>query len=400
MGLLRKAAGAAARGTSIAEADAPHSGSGLLRKSIGVLEAGPIHAASEPPSPEITALSVELLAESVPEIMTPVPESPTVPEPPARIQAAQSTEEIIEEVITSIAKLPEGVELPAQLFSMLVDRFQIQKGALLLFDAPRLVYAPWASHGFDQTTLRKIRVPLGANESFNALANGAPIALTDAAGFGPYQQFFSAREFSSLTRMILTPFIAADTLVGVLLLTQCDPPFAADEDFLQCLSRVSAAAAPRMSAARAAKIAGAAPAAAAPRDGTMEDQVARFLTGIGASPVLFLSLSVEEYALSLTRTNEHLDPFRLHEDIFYFLTSFVADVGKAFSARQGLFLLGVQDLIPAETDLFLHQLTSFLHGLFGGNGDAGDSGRPRILRTVSWPADTRDPAQLIRSLTV
>ena len=357
-----------------------------------------------------TPLPVELLpeVEELAELESPdeeipfdilEPESTTQPEPVTEAPPPEPSLSLIDEILASIARLPEGVELPSQLFSLLADRFQILKGALLLFDALRLVYAPWASKGYDQTTLHRMRIPLGANESFNALANGKPIALADATGFTPYQQYFSAREFSALGRMILTPFIAEDKLVAVLLLSQYDAASASDEEFTESLSRISAAAATRINAARNEKIAGVSPAAVAPREGTLEEQLSKFSTGLGSSSALFMALSMEDYARSLARANEHLDPFRLHEDIFYFLASFVADIGKAFSFKQNVFLIGLQDLEPRETDLFLHQLASYLRGLFGGNGDSENPSGPTLLKSRRWPADVNDPALLLQELT-
>jgi hypothetical protein len=131
----------------------------------------------------------------------------------------------------------------------------------------------------------------------------------------------------------------------------------------------------------------------------VEEQLAKFATSLGSASALFMSISTADYARSLARANEHLDPFRLHEDITYFLSSFVADMGKAFSIKQDLFLVGLQDLDPHQTDIFLHQLTSFLHGLFGGNGDAEKPSGPALLQSRRWPADVNDPTLLMQELT-
>ena len=142
-------------------------------------------------------------------------------------------------MVAAIQALPDGVELPSQLFSALTEQLSVEKGALLLFDPIRLVYAPWASLGYDQTTLHRMRIPLGANESFKALANGSPILVEDASTLGAYEQYFSAREFSSLSRILLTPFITAEKLVGVLLFTALEPPFPGKAELLECLKAIS-----------------------------------------------------------------------------------------------------------------------------------------------------------------
>jgi hypothetical protein len=133
----------------------------------------------------------------------------------------------------------------------------------------------------------------------------------------------------------------------------------------------------------------------------LKDEPSRFVASIGASrkTVLLLSLSLEEYAKSVLASHEHLDPFRLHEDLCYFLGSFLHDVGKVLSVRQGRFIFALPDFDASELDLFIHQLSLFLHGLFGSNGTPADGVNPRVISSVSWPADGADLGSLVASLS-
>jgi len=419
MGLLRRAATTAGRGDSgsIEPAAAPvereqPKGPGLLRRSIKVLESEMLVPVQEDvPSGELSGspLSIELAEKDAePDLLpirfeipaqTPVQVTPVLP--PASAAATRPFEDVLEEVLAAIATLRGGVELPSRLFTALTTLLGIRKGALLLYDAVRLVYAPWAVRGYDQTTLHRMRIPLGANEAWNALANGPPISLTGAPSLAPFQQYFSAREFSAVSSLFLVPFIAEDKLIAVLLSTEIDSPFASDDELSACLARVAEAGAPRVHEARAAQIAASGPGGARPEVLTLKDEPGHFLSSLGTSSktVLLLSLSLEEYAKSVLAAHEHLDPFRLHEDLVYFLGSFLADVGKALSVRRGRFILALPDFDPAGLSLFSHQLSMFLHGLFGSNGTRPDQVLPRILKTSSWPADGADLRSLVESLS-
>jgi hypothetical protein len=345
------------------------------------------------PSPEPPEPSFEPIREPAPE-----PTPATVPQPAPQMDV----EGTIQEIVASIRALPDGVELPSQLFTLLATRLSIQKGALLLYDPLRLVYAPWASQGYDQTTLHKMRIPLGANESWNALANGAPLVLADPASTSIYQQYFSARESSSLMPMFLTPFIADSKLVGVLLITNLASPFENDEQTLRCLSTVAEAGSPRVQAARGERLEKAG--AQGMRAGESPEEEASHYLGAfksAGTKILFLSLSLEEYAQKIIASHKHLDPFRLHEDLHYFLGTFVSDLGKAISIKQYVSIVALQDFDASQLDLFRHQLSLYLHGLFGGNGQGGADtvSGIRIRKTQLWPTEDGDIAKLLDFLS-
>jgi hypothetical protein len=354
------------------------------------------------------ALAIELAAKETDpgilpfRIQTPARTAETEPPldaaPPAR--AGKRFEDLLEEVLTAVSAVGGGVELPSRLFTVLTTLLGVRKGALLLYDPARLVYAPWAVRGYDQTTLRRMRIPLGANDAWNALANGQPLLLAGAPSLSPFQQYFSAREFSSVNRLVLVPFIAEDKLIAVLLLTDIDSPFANDEELSTCLARAAEAGSPRVHEARAAHIASAGLSGARPEIRAVKDEPGQFLSSLGTSStaVFLLSLSLEDYAKSVLSAHEHLDPFRLHEDLLYFLGSFLSDVGRIISVRQARFTIALPEFDPLGLDLFSHQLSMFLQGLFSSYGTREDRVLPRIVKTCSWPADGADLRSLVDSL--
>jgi hypothetical protein len=436
MGLLRKAAIAGVRGEPgsatpgrTLEQERPR-GPGLLRRSLKAREsrapAEPalFEAADALPIPETSPapltpaapsgqLTIELAGEEP--VQVPVPVRVEAPPKPvggpfpsmAPTAAAESSTtgrplaDVVEEVQTAVASLKSGVELPSRLFTALSSLLGIRKGAFLLYDAVRLVYAPWAQRGFDQTTRHRLRVPLGANEAWNALANGRPLLLGGAPTLAAFQPFFSAREFASVARLILVPFIAEDKLIAVLLITEMESPLATDDDLTECLARAAEAGAPRVQDARAARVAGQEPGgphldAAAPRD-----DLARLLSSLPGShaAILLVSLSLEDLSREVLSAHEDLDPFRLHEDLQFFLGSFLADAGRALSVRPGRFTLALPDFDASAMDLFGHQLSLFLRGLFGNAEAAEGRASAQVLKTASWPADGADLRALVGSLS-
>jgi hypothetical protein len=395
MGLFRKAVGSAPPDATAAPSPAPlpfapqpaagsRSG-GLLRRGARLRES-PAPAA-EPGLPRLEGPDTAFAPAA-----EPVAGDAPVHEFRAAARAAA-------EVVDAIGRLPDGVELPSRLFSIVSAGLAVRKGALLLYDALRLVYAPWASTGYDQTTLSRLRIPLGATTSFNALANGDPLILTDPASLAPYQEYFSSREFSFVTRLIMTPFIAGESLVAVLLLSDLGSSDDTDEDLREAMRAVAAAGSPRVNAARARKLTASGPSAPqAPL--SLEAQASRFLgtpTG-AATPALLLALTVEDYSRRVLAEHQHLDPFRLHEDLHYFLGTYVSDMGTALAVRPGRFILALRSLDTGDIDLFVHQLTLYLDGLFGGQDRTDKAAAPRVLKLRAWPADGDDVRSLIDDL--
>jgi len=378
MVLLRKAVGAAALGHAGVEAiDEPERQSppqrwGLLQKCIEVLDSGVAEGAAAT--------------------------SPA--EPAERRSAPKRPAEIASLLRAALQSLPEGIEMPSHLFTALKTHLSIEKGALLLYDPLRLVYAPWASCGYDQTTLHKLRIALGANESFNAIANGIPLAISDTGALAAYQGYFSSREFASLSRIVLCPFISQEKLIGVLLVTDIRAPLDTEADLLSCLSAAAEAASPIAAKAREEKLKVAAVPDVRP-GATPEEEVERFIASPAAEgkKLLFATLSLAGYAGRIMAAHAHLDAFRLEEDLRYFLGAFVSDLGTAFPLGSGRFLVGLRNFGAGDLDLFLHQLGSFLSMLFGADGGERPSEGPSIEKTRVWPDDGGDIRELLAFLS-
>lgn len=319
--------------------------------------------------------------------------APRASQPPAH--PTVTPDQLAVEVEAAFRNLPADVELPSRMFSVLKGALGVRKGALLLYDPVRLVYAPWASCGHDQTTLHRLRIPLGANETFNALAAGKPILLEGGGPLSQFQPYFSTREFGLLVRLVLAPILADDRLAGALMLADAEAPTASDADLLACLSQISTAAAPLIQQARGRIMKGTEPRGT--RAGmSPEETLSAFVTSVGGPSVTaFASLSLEDYARGVIASHPHLDPFRLQQDLAYLLGVFLSDTGMSLALRPGLYLVGLRSFPRDDLDLFAHQLTLFLKGLFGNGGP----GEVRVLKSTSWPVEGMKAAGLLSLLS-
>ena len=385
MGLLRKAASAVPVGDTRISMSAAHtafsaaraaSGVGLLKKSIQALT-------TSSASTNEVALPLTAQQPSAPMSMTSRP-------------SEADRESVVRQVVEESRGLSDGVELPSRLFTTLRKSLSITKGALLLYDPVRLEYAPWATFGLDQTTLHRMRIPLGANDTFNALANGEPLEVTQSQHLADFRRFFSSREFSFVQRIILCPYIADDTLVGVLLASEVRDPALSTADLLSCLKEVSGEISQLLQKARGFLVKLSQAKSARP-PATPEEQIARII-GSSASRgknLLFVSLALGPYVREIAAAHEDLDVFRLREDVHSLLDAFLADLGSAIMLPGGVLLASLSGVQRGDLPLFLHQLRYFLGSYFSGSSSSGKAPQIDLLKSRIWPDEGQEIGELV-----
>lgn len=404
MGLLRRA-GVLGQQQAAREGSSP--GSGLRNRTLRLIREAPAGAPAGlepvgqvPPGPVAVVeqagqqpapvAAPQGLSGAAPEAAAPAATAAPAPSAPSTPSPA--------DILASLRAIPDSVELPSHVFGVLKESLAIRRGALLLYDPVRMVYAPWASCGLDQTTLRRLRISLGALSSFNALANGKALLVEGGQALAEYQRHFSTREFSSLERLVLAPFIAEEKMVGVLLVAEAAPPFDDSGTLATFLDEVAQAASPAMRRARGEAMK-ATPGAAAGHEAPLPEQLARFLAAPrpAEAPVLFLSLKTGAFERRVLDAHPYLDPFRLHEDVRYFVGAFASDLGAAFTLPNGGFLLGLRGLDSRGVDLVTHQLGCFLASLFGSYN--GHGAQLDVTATRVFPEAGSDPTALAAAFT-
>jgi hypothetical protein len=304
-------------------------------------------------------------------------------------------------LLPAIRSLPRGIELPAAVFSQIVSGLSLVKAAFLLYDPLRMAYAPWASVGYDETTLHRLRISLGANPSFNSISNGTPAVVAGKDDLGQYQKYFSSREFSQISSLLLVPFIHEEKLIGVVMVSESQGPLSGTKELMELLASIASESAPMIHAAREAKLASlASPSIGA--DGRGEKELDAFLeTARGENrKVLLLSLSLAGLLKAVMGRASHIDAFRLREDIRTILNGFLAGLGKAFAlpAAADTWILAVRDGRKTDAHLLLHQLAAYLERVFAGV-DASDTVNPAAAHALGWPEECGDVREILARLT-
>jgi hypothetical protein len=285
----------------------------------------------------------------------PVPAAAAAAAPPATDPAA-----IASELIGAAAALEATIDLPSRLFGLLKERLGIAKGALLLLDVARGVFAPWAACGYDPATLRRLRVP-AEEPALAGLAAGSVVPVSDPKVVAEMRRFFSSRESGAIERLLLVPLAADGRLAGLVVVTD---PAPGTGGFADVLAKATAATVPALVRLRNEILRPSRTAPASPREA--REDLTRFLAAHprGAEPFTVFSLSLERCRRRVIAANPWLDPFRLEEDLRTVVSGFAADQGRAVHLGRLRFLVAVRDLGASDTDLFAHQLATLLGSLF------------------------------------
>jgi hypothetical protein len=301
----------------------------------------------------------------------PATSSPEANPSPARAAAGQPAvtdpAAFTAELASAASTLEATIDLPSRLFGLLRDRLGIAKGALLLNDTVRQVFAPWAAAGYDAATLRRMRIPLEGT-AFSRLAGSLPVEVSEPQSIADLRRFFSSRESGGFERLLLAPFATGDRLIGVLIVSEIAPPIPPGAPLVDCLAKTAAAVLPALQHLRDDILRPERAGPASPREA--REDLTRFLAAhpLGTQPFTVFTLSLERCRKRILSANPWFDSFRLEEDLRSVVSGFAADMGRAVHLGRLRFLVAVRDLAATDTDLFVHQLVSLLGTLFTRTG--------------------------------
>ncbi len=268
-----------------------------------------------------------------------------------------------EDLWASLDRLDGGLESPGQFFCLLVEKLKLRRAAVLLFDPVRLVFAPWAIRGFDQTTNRRLRIAMGANEAVNRLAAGDVVLLHGAGELQDFQRYFSFRELAGLHELLLIPFIRENRFMGMLLIAEREGGL--EQDDLRTYENISSRAAALFYRTRECNLE-AAKRRLPEKPETLKERVraaAQFSRerGIG---LIMIRFSIAKAAQRILKRNPYIDSFRLREDIFRVVLSLFQSLGSVFQIDQERLLAVISNMRNGDPDLLLYNLKGTLKRLF------------------------------------
>lgn len=277
--------------------------------------------------------------------------------------ASENQTRDIKKIFRDISRLQDGIEAPAQLFTILKDNLHLEKAALLLYDPYRMAFAPWAASGYDRTTLRKLRLPLGSNRHLNHIADGQTLVLSDRDELADFQRCFSAREFSGINQLAITPFIFEDKLLAALLITH-NARLTSDES-RQLLNEISQQAAPLIFRFRDKKLESLKRESLERPELLAERMQALIRRGRETDhPAVLMKISLEKFADIITGKNPYLDSFRLHEDLTGIVSTLLHELGVVQPLGPKHLLILVYNMAEMDSRLLLHHLELTVKSFF------------------------------------
>jgi hypothetical protein len=279
-------------------------------------------------------------------------QAPLESEPPTKAERE-------ERLWAGLREMEDGIDSPGHLFSLVKENLKLQRAALLLYDPGRTTFAPWAVHGFDETTKHRLRIPLGANDTMNRLASGKVFLLSNPDELQPFQQFFSLREFSTLSNLLLLPFISESKFMGLLL---CANP---DQTNLELFETLASRAAAHLYAARERHLEG------AKRGTPKRPESLRETVRAAMQPCLerdfspmMIRIGTAGLVEAVRKRNPYIDSFRLNQDISRVVLSLFQSLGSVFQVDSGHMLILVTNtghpLQEGDYELLLYHLKATL----------------------------------------
>ncbi len=240
---------------------------------------------------------------------------------------------------------------PVRIFALFRHALAIKKGALLVPDPDGAYFSPWSSVGYDQTTEHRMRL------SESRLPRGE-----QSGNLEEFRSYFSVREFSMLEEIFLYPFVAEDTTVALLLLT--DSPYLRDDR--RYLSVICAAVSDAVAALifdnREERIRSARYQASFTIEelGNHVDELAQE----EREATTFVMLSATKAVGALVQEGDKADEYRLRQDVIRVISAMVSGIASIADMGDGRVLLALYDGEKYDLDLIVHQLSHQVGELF------------------------------------
>lgn len=266
---------------------------------------------------------------------------------------------------------------------------KVNKGALLLYESERELFAPWAMIGLDPTSTRKLRIP-------HSTVHKHFFPLHPFRGSIQEVEFlrdhFSVRQFDALEEILIVPFYHKETVIGLLMIADASVSLNEQEEFLLSTleelsnfmykSRESFYTKP---------------------SGTLH----RSEESLEVTDNLIKKAQKEDKNLILikletTRIVEHLlycldkaDPYRLRQDILRIISSMAGENGRVIYSEYSHCILLIEAKSLTRGKILLHQIYNSLNSYFA----LEDSPLPQISSVERhYPKDGETAETLLEGL--
>ena len=307
--------------------------------------------------------------------------------------------DFLETLKQDISKIEESIETPAFLFSLIRNRLSISKGAILLYDPLKMVFAPWASCGYDETTMHRLRIPLGFSESFNEMAEGNTIVLDESEKLKPYKSFFSNREFNLLSKLIICPIVIKNKLLSILIVSEANET----KDTLSLkdiLDNISSVLAEKIYNAREKKMKLLKKIEPELLD-SLEKAIDKHITYAlekNNNPALVLISFNDFIKQTSSETNILIDLYRISEDATKILRSLFYSMGSVFELESGSYIVSIFKIKKPDFDLIFDQTSNVLKQFFASLNKHQSKGLDINFSYKQYPESGKNSKELLADL--
>ncbi len=269
--------------------------------------------------------------------MTPAPAADSAPRAP---------------LLSTVASLRVGLDLPSELFAILTSHLKATKAAFLMPDENGATLVPWVYHGIDRTTQHHLRINREFLESLPGYGDGTSITVAGDALL-PLKPYFSSREFALVRRLRITPFIAADQISAALLIVESESAPTSESVDLGTVEEAAPAIAAKINGARAILGNG----ATETRDAALRARLSNIFSEAESAGMHVTAgrVDLDRLARELMRNTTTADIYRFKRDLSGALNTMVSGSGELLSLGEHAVLLIVQSKNPYSERLLAHQ---------------------------------------------
>ncbi|MFP4384642.1 MAG: hypothetical protein ACLFST_05115 [Spirochaetia bacterium] len=239
----------------------------------------------------------------------------------------------INKLLEEIGTLPSTIELPGMLFSVLKKHLSVNKGMFLLPERKSADFKPWASCGYDTTTVHRFKFPAPTAQKLAENIDD-PVHFLTPSDLKSLEPFFSSREYSLIEDGVLTIFFYSGTIIGLYLVTDISG-FDTSRDTIEViLSVVEELCSPLLWESRHSRME-----YAAPLSDQREENIQSILKTARDKKIYGSVADFSGFMEAEKQVNQALDEYRLNQDVAAILGKMCSPVWSCYFLPDKRFLI-------------------------------------------------------------
>jgi hypothetical protein len=268
----------------------------------------------------------------------------------------------IHALLWNAGRIENDLQAPAEVFALLVREFQAKKAALLVLGHDRMYLVPYSLRGYDETTEHRLRILYPRLAESVSSTEG--YALLDEGKLESFKPYFSNREFSLVSKILLVPFMHGEDITAVFVTTDC-PALSSSAIYsidFATLSRDLGELIHHSRNITLDRLTGADVRSRSEVLSSIRESI-DLIEG-SENKLTFFLISLGSFLDLLHREAELVEPYRLREDTIRIISSMMPDSVNVFAVDQHVLLIIMPGKFHVNIPLLVHQIKVGLQTLF------------------------------------